>query len=153
MLVNSLVIVRRAFRFNAEARSAYTRFAVSNEALWSGNFRELSASITRMATLSDGGRITEPLVRQEITRLRAAWNRETSDDLARIPGVELGKIDLFDRMQLQAVLDVCRKSRSMADAGRKLFAASRAEKARPNDSDRLRKYLARFGLDWPVSDT
>jgi transcriptional regulatory protein RtcR len=140
-------------RFNAEARSAYTRFAVSSEALWSGNFRELSASITRMATLADGGRITEPLVRQEIARLRASWNQETPDDVARIPGVELEKIDLFDRMQLQAVLDVCRKSRSMADAGRKLFAASRAEKMRPNDSDRLRKYLARFGLDWPISDT
>jgi transcriptional regulatory protein RtcR len=36
----------------------------------------------------------------------------------------------------------------LADAGRKLFAVSRAEKATPNDTDRLRKYLARFGLDW-----
>jgi len=36
----------------------------------------------------------------------------------------------------------------MSDAGRKLFAASRLEKAKPNDADRLKKYLARFGLDW-----
>jgi transcriptional regulatory protein RtcR len=36
----------------------------------------------------------------------------------------------------------------MSDAGRELFAASRQKKKAPNDADRLRKYLARFGLDW-----
>jgi transcriptional regulatory protein RtcR len=29
-----------------------------------------------------------------------------------------------------------------------LFDVSRTEKAKVNDADRLRKYLARFGLDW-----
>jgi transcriptional regulatory protein RtcR len=29
-----------------------------------------------------------------------------------------------------------------------LFAASREKKSTANDADRLRKYLARFGLDW-----
>lgn len=36
----------------------------------------------------------------------------------------------------------------MTEAGRQLFAVSRQEKANPNDADRLRKYLARFGLNW-----
>jgi transcriptional regulatory protein RtcR len=36
----------------------------------------------------------------------------------------------------------------MADAGRKLFAATRTRRTTQNDSDRLRKYLARFELDW-----
>ena len=36
-------------------------------------------------------------------------------------------------------------------AGRELFAASRAKKASSNDADRLRKYLARFGLDFGVT--
>src|SRR5580692_3811000 len=45
-------------RFNAEARAAYTSFATSANAEWTGNFRELSASVSRMATLSDGGRIS-----------------------------------------------------------------------------------------------
>jgi transcriptional regulatory protein RtcR len=31
-----------------------------------------------------------------------------------------------------------------------LFAASRGRRARTNDTDRLRKYLAGFGLSWPV---
>ena len=38
----------------------------------------------------------------------------------------------------------------MAEAGRKLFAASRARRAVTNDSDRVKKYLARFGLDWKL---
>ena len=32
--------------------------------------------------------------------------------------------------------------------GRALFAASRGRRASTNDADRLRKYLARFGLGW-----
>ena len=39
-------------------------------------------------------------------------------------------------------------SKSLSAAGRELFAVSRARKANPNDADRLRKYLARFGLRW-----
>jgi transcriptional regulatory protein RtcR len=60
-------------RFNAEARSTYVRFATAAEAQWAGNFRELSASVSRMATLADGGRIGESLVHEEIERLEAAW--------------------------------------------------------------------------------
>ena len=55
---------------------------------------------------------------------------------------------LFDRLQLEAVLRVCRKSRSLSDAGRQLFQASRAQRSVVNDADRLRKYLAKFGLEW-----
>ena len=51
-------------------------------------------------------------------------------------------------MQLQSVIEVCRRSASLADAGRKLFAVTREKRSVVNDSDRLRKYLARFSLDW-----
>ncbi len=57
-------------------------------------------------------------------------------------------IDRFDRVQLAEVIRVCRGSRGLFEAGRMLFAASRLEKKQPNDADRLRKYLARFGLTW-----
>lgn len=43
-------------RFNAEARREYLAFASASGATWRGNFRELSASITRLATLAEGGR-------------------------------------------------------------------------------------------------
>jgi transcriptional regulatory protein RtcR len=60
----------------------------------------------------------------------------------------LAQIDLFDRLQLQNVIAVCQRSRTLSDAGRQLFQASRTQRAVLNDSDRLRKYLAKFGLSW-----
>ena len=42
----------------------------------------------------------------------------------------------------------CMKAKSVSAAGRELFAVSRGQRASTNDADRLRKYLARFGLDW-----
>jgi transcriptional regulatory protein RtcR len=60
----------------------------------------------------------------------------------------LEEIDLFDRLQLEAVVRLARQCRSLSEAGRQLFARSRARKANPNDADRMRKYLARFGLRW-----
>lgn len=135
-------------RFNLEARRRYLDFASSREAAWLGNFRELSASITRMATLADSGRIDEEQVDAEIDRLRYAWGlaqpTAVSDEL---PG-DGEKMDLFDRLQLKAVLEVCRQANSLSDAGRQLFGVSRQAKAQPNDADRLRKYLGRFGLEW-----
>lgn len=139
----------RLVRFNLEARRRYLAFATSGEAAWQGNFRELSASITRMATLADSGRIDETQVEEEIARLRHAWGLEVRpDDLQALLGEQIADIDLFDRPQLQAVIAVCRESASLSEAGRRLFGVSRQAKAKANDADRLRKYLARFGLDW-----
>jgi transcriptional regulatory protein RtcR len=136
-------------RFNAEARAAYVRFATAAGAEWAGNFRELSASVSRLATLADGGRIGESLVLEEIERLEAAWQPVADEVLeGLLRREELDALDLFDRLQLQAVIAVCRRSSSLADAGRKLFAATRTRRSSVNDSDRLRKYLARFDLDW-----
>ena len=75
-------------------------------------------------------------------RLTAAWGG--GSPTADLPDV--GEIDLFDAAQLRAVVEVCRASRTLSDAGRRLFAVSRKGKKTPNDADRLRKYLARFGL-------
>lgn len=129
-------------RFDKESRERYLSFACSPQAVWRGNFRELSASITRMATLAEKGRITLAVVDEEIARLQAEW--QTAGE-ATIVNQE---IDLFERRQLETVLDVCRTSASLSEAGRVLFAVSRQKKASPNDADRLRKYLARFGLSW-----
>ncbi len=137
-------------RFNAEARRDYLKFATSPSANWSGNFRELSASITRMATLADGGRITAEVVRDEITRLRRAWKPVAASGALNslLPANQLESIDLFDRMQLENVIETCRSSKNMADAGKKLFDVSRTHRSVRNDSDRLKKYLARFNLEW-----
>ncbi|MDK2581614.1 MULTISPECIES: RNA repair transcriptional activator RtcR [Citrobacter] len=129
-------------RFDKEARVCYLAFACSPQAQWRGNFRELSSSIARMATLAEQGRITLSLVEEEIALLKESWQITASQ-----PELNMD-IDLFDRRQLETVLEVCRRSASLSEAGRELFAVSRQKKANPNDADRLRKYLARFGLSW-----
>ena len=138
-----------------EARARFLAFATSREALWTGNFRDFSAAVTRMAILAHGGRIATPNVDEEIARLLAAWRRTPKSsaerpDLvtARLGPERAAEIDRFDRVQLADVLSVCAQARSLSDAGRTLFAASRARKSSTNDADRLRKYLARFGLSF-----
>ena len=49
---------------------------------------------------------------------------------------------------LEDVLVVCRRAASLSVAGRALFEQSRERKKIANDADRLRKYLARFDLEW-----
>jgi len=139
-------------RFNAEARREYSQFASSTVATWNGNFRELSASITRMATLADGGRITVEVVRDEMRRLQVSWRPKSASGLldSLVSADALASIDLFDRLQLESVISTCRSSKNMADAGKKLFEVSRTKRSVLNDSDRLKKYLARFDLDWPT---
>lgn len=132
-------------RFDREAREHYLRFACSHQASWRGNFRELSASVARMATLAEQGRITLQLAQEEIQRLRTNW--QDGDTRLEAPSVE-GEWDLFDQCQLDTVLAVCRSASSLSEAGRRLFAVSRRQKKQPNDADRLRKYLARFALSW-----
>ena len=137
--------------FNADALSRYLRFATDPATPWPGNLRDLQASAHRMALLAERGRITVPMVEAEIATLHAQWQAAEIDDdaalLAQVlpPGLVL---DLFDQAQLAAVIRVCRTCPSLSAAGRHLFAVSRQDKASHNDADRLRKYLARFGLDW-----
>lgn len=144
----------RRVTFNKEAQARFLKFAESNEALWSGNFRDLNAAIVRMATLAPGGRISLAEVEEEIDRLRSSWHsmKDNNSYVAELEALltdeELVAIDLFDRVQLAAVIRVCRESTTLSNAGRKLFSSSRDRKRVANDADRLRKYLARFGLDW-----
>lgn len=144
-------------QFNKEARQAFVRFAQSPDALWTGNFRDLSAAITRLCTLADSSRISLADVNEEISRLSLSWRNpdaeqqpETNSDLllSYFSSQQLTHIDMFDQLQLKAVLHVCQQSASMAAAGRVLFNFSRDQKNSSNDSARLQKYLARFGLKW-----
>ena len=139
--------------FNKEARQRYLTFATSAAASWRGNFRDLSASITRMATLSPDGRIDKATIEAEIARLGRLWHGDTADAgdeaLGEILSPEaIAGIDPFDRAQLWHVITVCRRNTSLSAAGRELFAVSRGQRKSTNDADRLRKYLARFDLQW-----
>lgn len=137
-----------------EARDAFIRFAQDPSSSWAANFRDLNAAVTRLSTLADGGRITLELVHEEIERLRASWKSEADGSDSSMLLLEclsreaVAGLDLFDQVQLTEVIRVCRQSKSLSAAGRILFAKSRLSKKQPNDADRLKKYLARFGLDW-----
>ncbi len=150
---------------NREARQRFVAFATSPEALWSGNFRDFNAAVTRMATLAHGGRIDVATVDDEVARLRARWslahaheaprdrsgpNHLADDELLReaLGDERAAALDRFDRAQLADVIRACRVAPTLSAAGRALFAVSRAGRASVNDADRLRKYLARHGLSW-----
>jgi transcriptional regulatory protein RtcR len=136
--------------FSTEARQMYLKFAQAPASLWPANFRDLNSSIARMVVLCEGNRIGIVDVENEMLRLKREWRKDEEDDaLANLVGRSVCEgLDQFDRFQLAGVVKVCRRCDSLAAAGRELFAVSLARKSSSNDSDRLRKYLQRFGLTW-----
>jgi transcriptional regulatory protein RtcR len=148
----------RRLSMSREARAAYLRFALGPGAPWSGNFRDLGASVQRMATLAEGGRVDEAAVAAELRRLSASWGPAApapaviEDDVAErlldalLSAEQRAALDPFDAVQLGYTLRVCRGAESLSAAGRTLFSASRLQRASTNDADRLRKYLGRWGL-------
>ena len=142
-----------------EARQAYLAFA--NTAPWPGNFRDLASSVTRMATLAEAGRIGLADVQEECAHLVKTWACEWPDTAnvsafpdsntcvkAILSEAQARAEDSFELAQLECVLKTISKTSSMAEAGRVLFSASRLSKDNPNDSDRVRKFLARWSLDY-----
>ena len=137
--------------FNAEAKKAFLDFALAPANRWPGNFRDLNAMVVRMATLSTGGRIDLATVENEIERSsRPPRPAAAADDaLEALLGENCAeRFDRFDLAQLREVIAVCRESRTLTEAGKKLFAVSRRDRRSVNDADRLSKYLARFDLDF-----
>jgi transcriptional regulatory protein RtcR len=135
--------------FNNESLGIYEDFAKSPAALWKANFRDLHYSIERMCTMAriaNTTRISKKIVLEEIKELQRSW----ADPVAPVIGDGRISVTLDDieRVQLEYVLKVCDQSSSMADAGRKLYSVSRLEKKSGNDSDRIKKYLDKYGLMW-----
>ena len=143
----------RKVTMNKEARQRFLEFALDSSTPWKANFRDLNAAVTRMATLAPTGRITVKIVDEEIQRLRSSWRDPQPTDQTSVLNEVLSDeqvlaLDRFDRVQLAEVIQVCRQSKSLSAAGRTLFQMSRQAKQKPNDADRLRKYLAKHGLTW-----
>ena len=153
--------IGRRIRFNKEARELFLSLAKRKDALWRGNFRDLSAAVLRLGVLAGGSRVSTALVREEWERLTRSWislsgkteDQHSGDDmdlLHAFMGEEVDALDLFDVPQLAFVIRFCQKCGTLSEAGRALFASSRKTKQNPNDADRLRKYLARYNLSWDI---
>jgi len=143
----------RKMTFNKEARQAYLKYALSSEAKWNANFRDLAASMTRLCTFAEGSRIQTTSVEREIERLKKGWRLSANDPqeeilLTVLDQSQLAKIDPFDHPSLANVISVCYASDSLSEAGRKLYSVSRQARKSTNDADRLKKYLAKFELSW-----
>lgn len=139
----------RHVTFNAEARRRFLAF--SDGAPWPGNFRDFAAAITRMATLARGGRIDASTVDEEIERLEASWTGTATPSeglVEAVLGAEAAAVDPFDRAQLEEVFRTCKAHGTLSEAGRALFVHSRQRRKSTNDADRLRKFLARWGVDF-----
>lgn len=148
----------RSVSFNKEAQDAFLSFAGAATSPWSGNFRDLNAAITRMATFAPRGRIRSEEVESEVRRLEHAWERPSDTKSAsanlsqHLSKQAIAEIDPFDHPQLAYVIEVCKRSNNLSEAGRKLFAISREKRKSTNDGDRLRKYLAKFDLSYDTID-
>lgn len=139
--------------FNKAAQESYFQFANSPKALWKANFRDLNSSVTRMATLSEGGRITEAIVAEEIERLVSSWstNESVKNHPTNITQAILGEekakeLDRYEHYQIACIAEACQHSQSLAEAGRYLFNVSRQKKKSTNDSHRLKQILERYRL-------
>ena len=153
------------------ARKSFVAFATGPEGLWPANFRDFGAAVRRMATLAHGGRIDEGDVARELTRLRHAWRQasissstsggagqaaaelsssvmSTNPQVDAMLATRFTQLDRFDYVQLAEVLRVCAAAPSLSAAGRTLFAFTLSQRKTSNDADRLRKYLARFSLQF-----
>ncbi|MDM7860524.1 RNA repair transcriptional activator RtcR [Alteromonas sp. ASW11-36] len=149
-LHQSARLLDRHIRFSMAAKEQYLSFAKSPSATWAANFRDLNASVTRMATLSPSGRIERNTVEREIQRLQNRWQQQIENkqvDLTEWLDKEvIEELDYFDQMQLQSVIQACKQYTTAAEASRALFDKSRLRKQTQNDSHRLRMYLQKFGL-------
>ena len=140
--------------FNKVAKKRYLTFAHSPDASWQANFRDLNASVTRMATLANGGRISETTVEDEIKRLKHDWGHTSQAWDPKAVTANLldhethARLDLFEHIQLAGTVQTCKNANSMAEAGRMLFDQSRIRKKSPNDSHRLKQYLAKYNLEF-----
>ena len=92
-------------------------------------------------------------VEREIERLQKGWRLKSGNSteetlLSVMSQTQLALVDPFDRPSLANAILICRQSDSLSDAGRKLFSVSRQSRKTKNDTDRLKKYLAKYDVNW-----
>lgn len=141
-------------RFNREARKAYLSFAVSPAATWQRNFRDLTSSITRMATLADHGIIDEDNVASEIARLKKSWDQNVNQNassgiaLSAFIGELASQLSAIDAMVLKETIGACMRSETASEAAKKLYNSEDGQVLSKNPQGRLSNYLAKYGLSF-----
>lgn len=144
-----------SMRFRGPAKRKYLELAMSGQSSWEFSLEDLHRSLGRLALESGEDGISVEMVKTEFERLNEEWAEQVCEDpmLRAVQESMRHELDQFQKTQLIDVLRICMRSRSLSEAGRRLFASSRSRKKSVNDADRLRKYLQRFGLDWKRINT
>ena len=133
---------------NADAKQRYLRFAKSEDGVWKHNFRDLNGSVRRMATLSGNGVIDRDNVEREIVRLKRSWGHSGGTEAPGcVPADVWARIDDLQRPAILRAIEVIAQSEYYSEASAKLMDKSRLQIANPNDSSRLRTWLAKFGIE------
>jgi len=106
--------------------------------------------------LANGGRITVENIGEEMNRLRSKWRNisQTQYNPTRNAETLIGKeaadkLDYYDYIKLAGLVAVCKESKTMAEAGRRLLNVSRSEKRTANDTHRVKQLLQKYGLTFP----
>lgn len=137
-------------RFNKQARKDFLDWAKSHNAIWKRNFRDLSACIERMGTLSDRGLITEQVVLDEIDRISKGWKRAKKMSVADMLFEALlvqskGDLNPMEEAQMKVVLETCYNAKSANEAAGILYTTKTGNKP-SNPGSQLGKYLKRYGI-------
>lgn len=149
-------------RFESAAKKDFLKFAVSSDASWPGNFRDLSASVHRMATLAENGIIGDEQVEDEIAELRKRWGISGKNSVEtphknasaeNMPNRYLEILDklfpdkiknmgFLDRVQLAYILEAFANNNNGADAYRALFDTK--DNVSPNPSQNMIRLLEKL---------
>lgn len=145
--------LRHAITMDAGAERLWIRFAEDASTPWPDNFRGLTKAFTRMSVAAlrwSDGVITEAIVETEIAELRQRWGVAAApkptvggagDGLEAVVAAEiLVGVWSFDRAGLAKTVEVCGRHRTQVDACRELYGS--------DDATRLRRYLAKYGLNF-----
>ena len=140
--------------FEPQARKEFLDFACSNEALWTGNYRDMRNAVARLATLSGEKQVTKALVEKEIERLKDEWARERLKYMEdtyladKVLGEESLKYNRLERAELSCVIEVCRRHRTQTGAAKELYGRPGPDPSKSNKSSKLSKLLEKYNLDF-----
>ncbi|MBF0498693.1 MAG: sigma 54-interacting transcriptional regulator [Candidatus Riflebacteria bacterium] len=134
--------------FEEKAKAGYLTFAISSEAIWTGNFRDLKFSVRRMATKARlaESTITTSIANEEIERLRSAWSGGGQRDIDSVDVLRRfeqlarkrhPRRNLIDAIEALLLSEGLQESGNKAQTARRLYES--AEKPLANPSNRFRE--------------
>ena len=160
--------------FADKAKEVFLKFAEDPNTPWKANYRDLNKIITRMATYAamDGNnsRITEEIVRKQISRLQEEWKQtdvdESNDASKAHPDESVQSHPLYEELKrtlrkrgksiddyeewevqhLLYLLPICRKSKDGKDVASRVFARKLFKKPDANASSLMIRHLKKYKL-------